>query len=80
MLHYPITTRRIIIESQLGTFQRNNGLPTEQHSPDSQSQIMTRTNGIENNALTEVSINLKEGSGCIHGARGLSLPIKAYER
>jgi hypothetical protein len=39
---------------------------------------MTQTNGINEYALTEVSIVLKGGSGCIYCAKGSSLPIKAY--
>jgi hypothetical protein len=69
---------RIISGAELATFQRNNGLLSEHHSPDSRRHIMIRTNGVEKNALTEVSIILKGGSGCIYCARGLGLPIKAY--
>jgi hypothetical protein len=71
-------TSRMSSESEPATFQRNNDLLSEHYSPDRQRHIMIRTNGIEKNALTEVSIILKGGSGCIYCARGLRLPIKAY--
>lgn len=71
-------TSRTIGEVEFATLQRNNGVLSEHRSPDSLRKIMTRTNGVEKNALTEVSIMLKGGSGCIFCARGLSLPIKAY--
>jgi hypothetical protein len=66
------------LDSESTGIQRNNVLLSEHRSPDSKRQIMTRTNGVGSNALTEVSISLKGGSGCIYCARGLSLPIKAY--
>lgn len=71
------STSRIISEAEYATFRYNDGLLSECDSPDGLRQIMTRTNGTEENALTEVSIILKGGSGCIYCARGLSLPIKA---
>jgi hypothetical protein len=72
------STSRTINEAELATFQLNNGLLSKYRSPDGLRQIMTRTNGIENNALTGVSIVLKGGSGSIYCVRGSSLPIKAY--
>ena len=65
-------------DAEYAAFQSKNGLLSEVPSPDGIRRIMTRTNGIEKNALTEVSIVLKGGSECIYCARGSRLPIKAY--
>lgn len=73
-----VNSSRELGEAEFAAFQRDNGLLSEHRSPDSRRQIMTRTNGNETSALTEVSICLKGGSGCMYCAKGSSLPIKAY--
>ena len=72
------STSRELSEADYAEFKRNNGLLSEHRAPDGRRQIMTRTNGIGKSALTEVSIVLKGGSGCIYCANGSSLLIKAY--
>ncbi|TZF84830.1 hypothetical protein FW774_07580 [Pedobacter sp. BS3] len=81
--NYPVMadtvgTSKELSEAEFAELQRKNGLLSEARSPDNRRQIMTRTNGSTQNALTEVSILLKGGSGCIYCAKGTSLPIKAY--
>lgn len=52
--------------------------PTEFNFADCIRKVMVRTNGMGENALTEVSIILRGGSGCIYCANGENLPIKAF--
>lgn len=52
--------------------------PAEFNFPDCIRRVMVRSNGIDKSALTEVSIILKGGSGCIYCAAGENLPIKAF--
>jgi hypothetical protein len=72
-------TSQVITEEEFAKLQRDNGLLFEQHSPDHQwRRILTWTNSLDENALTEVTIVLKGGSGCIYCAKGSSLPIRAH--
>jgi len=72
------STSSELSEAAFAEFERNNGLLSDHRPADGRRRIMTRTSGIEKRAFTEVSINLKGGSGCIYCAKGSKLPIKAY--
>lgn len=52
--------------------------PAEFNFPDCIRRVMVRSNGTGKSALTEVSIVLKGGSGCIYCVAGENLPIKAF--
>jgi len=55
-----------------------NSQPTEFNFADCIRKVMVNTNGVGKNALTEVSISLRGGSGCIYCVNGENLPIKAF--
>lgn len=71
-------TTEILTPEAFAEMNRRNGLLSEVRSPDGNRLVRVQTNGLGKNALTDVSISLRGGSGSIYCAKGARLPIKAY--
>ncbi len=71
-------TTEILTPEVFTEMNYRNGLLSEIRSPDGNRFVRVQTNGSGKNALTDVSISLRGGSGSIYCAEGANLPIKAY--